>query len=114
MILLHGIYGAGRNWGSVARRLVRARPGWSVALVDMRSHGRSPRLSPHNVDACAGDLRRLEDHLDRTADAVLGHSYYFRSDAWDVVESPPEGGHRLNTDNPGALHELLIKGLPTG
>ena len=87
MILLHGIYGAGRNWGSVARRLVRARPGWSVALVDMRSHGRSPRLSPHNVDACAGDLRRLEDHLDRPADAVLGHSYYFRSDAWDVVES---------------------------
>ena len=75
MFLLHGIYGAGRNWGSVARRLVRARPGWSVSLVDLRSHGRSPRLSPHTVDACASDLLRIEDHLDRPPDAVLGHSF---------------------------------------
>ena len=71
MFLLHGIYGAGRNWGSVARRLVRARPGWSVSLVDLRSQGRSPRLSPHTMHACASDLLRLEDHLDRPVDAAL-------------------------------------------
>lgn len=75
MLLLHGIYGAGRNWGSVARRLVRARPDWSIVLVDLRSHGRSPRLSPHTLDACADDLLRLEARLDRPADAVLGHSF---------------------------------------
>ena len=75
MLLLHGIYGAGRNWGSVARRLVRVRPEWSIVLVDLRSHGRSPRLDPHTVDACADDLMRLEEHLGRTADAVLGHSF---------------------------------------
>ncbi len=75
MFLLHGIYGAGRNWGSVARRLVRARPDWSIALVDLRSHGRSPRLSPNSVDECASDLLRLEEYLDRPADAVLGHSF---------------------------------------
>ena len=71
MFLLHGIYGAGRNWGSVARRLVRARPGWAVSLVDLRSQGRSPRLSPHTMHACASDLLRLEDHLDRPVDAAL-------------------------------------------
>ncbi|MCY3545957.1 MAG: alpha/beta hydrolase [Gemmatimonadetes bacterium] len=75
LLVLHGIYGAGRNWGSVARRLVRARPEWSVVLVDLRSHGRSPRLSPHTVEACARDLVRLEEHLGRRADAVLGHSF---------------------------------------
>ena len=75
MLLLHGIYGAGRNWGGVARRLVRARPGWSVVLVDLRSHGRSPRLRPHTVEACADDLLRLEGHLGGGADAILGHSF---------------------------------------
>ena len=75
MLLLHGIYGAGRNWGSVARRLVRVRPEWSIVLVDLRSHGRSPRLDPHTVEACADDLLRLEAHLGRAADAVLGHSF---------------------------------------
>ena len=75
LLVLHGIYGAGRNWGSVARRLVRARPEWSVVLVDLRSHGRSPRLSPHTVEACARDLVRLEDDVGRRADAVLGHSF---------------------------------------
>ena len=75
MLLLHGIYGAGRNWRTVARHLVHARPGWRVTLVDLRSHGRSPRLAPHTVAACAADLAGLEARLDRAADAVLGHSF---------------------------------------
>ncbi len=75
MLLLHGIYGAGRNWGTIARRLVRARPDWRVVLVDLRSHGQSPRLAPHTIDCCAADLLGLENHLGRPADAVLGHSF---------------------------------------
>ena len=73
--MLHGIYGAGRNWGSVARRLVRARPEWRVVLADLRSHGRSPRTPPHTVEACARDVMELEDRLGGPSDAVLGHSF---------------------------------------
>ena len=75
MLLLHGIYGAGRNWRTVARRLVNARPGWGVTLVDLRAHGRSPRLAPHTIEACAADLTGVEDHMGTPADAVLGHSF---------------------------------------
>lgn len=75
MLLLHGIYGAGRNWRTVARRLVNARRGWGVTLVDLRAHGRSPRLAPHTVEACAADLTGVEDRLGAPADAVLGHSF---------------------------------------
>ena len=75
MLLLHGIYGAGRNWRSVARRLVSARPGWGVTLVDLRAHGRSPRLAPHTIEACAADLAGGEAQLDRPVGAVLGHSF---------------------------------------
>ena len=100
MLLLHGIYGAGRNWGSVARRLVRARPDWRVVLVDLRSHGQSPALAPHTLEYCAADLLDLEDHLGHAADAVLGHSFggkvallYARErGAGGARERPSDGG----------------------
>lgn len=106
MLLLHGIYGAGRNWGSVARRLVRARPDWRVVLVDLRSHGQSPALAPHTLACCAADLLDLEDHLGRAADAVLGHSFggkvallYVRERAAGSALQRAAGGAVQRTDS---------------
>lgn len=74
LAVLHGIYGAGRNWGSVARKLVEARPEWGALLVDLRQHGDSTGFSPpHTLEAAAGDLRGLP-HGGRVR-AVLGHSF---------------------------------------
>ena len=36
LVLLHGIYGRGRNWAAIARSLAAARPEWASALVDLR------------------------------------------------------------------------------
>lgn len=76
---LHGIYGAGRNWGSVARSLCEARPEWGAVLVDLRLHGDSRGFAPpHTLAACAGDLVRLGEELrpERGGpEAVLGHSF---------------------------------------
>lgn len=74
--VLHGIFGSGRNWGSVARRLVQARPEWGVVLVDLREHGASQGFAPpHTVDACARDLQALARALGLAPSAVLGHSF---------------------------------------
>ncbi len=79
VLFLHGIYGAGRNWRSIARAVVAARPDWQATLVDLRSHGRSPRLTPHTVAECARDVGALERPAGRgapeTRRAVLGHSF---------------------------------------
>lgn len=76
MFLLHGIYGAGRNWNRVARDVVAARPDWGVIPLDLRGHGRSePGVPPHTLDACVDDLLRLRDALGHPVDAVLGHSF---------------------------------------
>jgi pimeloyl-ACP methyl ester carboxylesterase len=76
MILLHGIYGAGRNWRSLARRFVDARERWGATPVDLRGHGRSPALEPpHTVHACARDLADLVAKEALNARAVLGHSF---------------------------------------
>jgi esterase len=76
LLVLHGIYGSGRNWGWVARRLVEARPEWGALLVDLRLHGASRGFAgPHTVDSAAADVGALVEELDFHAAAVLGHSF---------------------------------------
>lgn len=74
MAVLHGIFGSGRNWGSVARALVRERPEWGVVLVDLRQHGESMGFEPpHTLERTAADLAALSDA--REIRAVMGHSF---------------------------------------
>lgn len=76
LLVLHGIYGSGRNWGTLARRLVEERPGWGAVLVDLRLHGGSTGFEPpHTVEAAAEDVDRLVEELDLHAAAVVGHSF---------------------------------------
>ena len=76
LLMLHGIYGSGRNWGTIARRLVEARPEWGVLLVDLRNHGGSRGFTgPHTLHAAAADVDRLVAHLGFHAAAVMGHSF---------------------------------------
>lgn len=76
LYLLHGIYGAGRNWASLMRRVIRERPDWGAELVDLREHGSSQGFPPpHTLAAVAGDVGELVGHLGTPSDAVLGHSF---------------------------------------
>ena len=75
LVMTHGIYGAGSNWRGVARKISDARPEWGIVLVDLRGHGRSHEGEPpHDIAACAGDLRALIDELGGV-DAIAGHSF---------------------------------------
>lgn len=75
LALTHGIYGAGGNWRSIARKLNDRRPEWGVVLVDLRQHGRSePGEPPHSIAACAEDLRALITELGDVR-AIAGHSF---------------------------------------
>ena len=83
LLMLHGFFGAGRNWATVARRVVAARPEWGIVLADLRLHGGSQGFAPpHTLEACADDLAALRDAVVPRADgpdvplrAVLGHSF---------------------------------------
>jgi esterase len=76
LLVLHGIYGSGRNWGTIARQLVQERPEWGALLVDLRMHGGSKGFTaPHTLAAAAADVDALVEHLDFHAAAVLGHSF---------------------------------------
>lgn len=71
VVILHGLYGSGRNWRSVARALAPTR---RVLTVDLRNHGTSPWADSMNYLEMAGDVRRLirRERLERPA--IVGHS----------------------------------------
>lgn len=79
LAILHGIFGSGRNWASVARKLVERRRDWGALLVDLRQHGHSePGEPPHDVAACSADLHVKLIELGQRAiavDAIAGHSF---------------------------------------
>jgi len=70
LVIAHGLFGSGRNWGAVARRLADAR---QVVAVDMRNHGDSPKAPDHGYAAMADDLAAAIAAHGGRAD-LLGHS----------------------------------------
>ncbi|MCZ8080294.1 MAG: alpha/beta fold hydrolase [Rhodobacteraceae bacterium] len=70
LVIAHGLFGSGRNWGVIARRLADSR---DVFAVDMRNHGDSPRAASHSYPDLAADLAEVIRHIGAPAD-LLGHS----------------------------------------
>ena len=70
LLIAHGLFGSGRNWGVIARRLADSR---DVIVVDMRNHGESPRFASQGYTEMADDLAQVIAAHGGSAD-VLGHS----------------------------------------
>ncbi|NNK17198.1 MAG: alpha/beta fold hydrolase [Sulfitobacter sp.] len=70
LIIAHGLFGSGRNWGVIAKRLSDTR---KVITPDMRNHGQSPRTDTHSYADMADDLAELVGHIGAPVD-LCGHS----------------------------------------
>lgn len=71
LLILHGVFGSGDNWGTLGRK-------WSedyeVHLIDARNHGHSPHSEDFSYDLMADDLLEyMEKHKLEQA-SILGHS----------------------------------------
>jgi pimeloyl-ACP methyl ester carboxylesterase len=103
IVMLHGIYGRGRNWQGIARALVERRPEYACLLVDLPYHGESGAATHGDTIAgVASDVGSWLDAASTRPQAVLGHSYggkvalalatHFRDaplQVW-VIDSTPE------------------------
>lgn len=90
VVIVHGLFGSGRNWGVIAKRLSdRAR----VITPDMRNHGASPQNLDHGYPDLAEDLAELIDHIGGPVDMV-GHSMGGKA-AMTLALSCPERVKRL-------------------
>jgi len=70
LLIAHGLFGSGRNWGAIAKRLSDSR---AVLAVDMRNHAGSFWDARHDYPAMADDLARVIEDAGHKMD-VLGHS----------------------------------------
>lgn len=70
LLIAHGLFGSGRNWGVIAKRLSSDR---RVLTVDMRNHGDSFHAESHSYPDMADDLADVIGTEGGTAD-VVGHS----------------------------------------
>lgn len=85
LVILHGLFGSGRNWQSVAKRLAGS---YHVYTVDLRNHGRSPWAETMTFADMAEDLRLFLDTHDLETAIVLGHSVGGKTAMTFALEHP--------------------------
>jgi len=69
LLIVHGLFGSGRNWAGMARRLSDQR---HVITVDLRNHGDSPWADANSYADLAADLAEVIAPFGEMD--VLGHS----------------------------------------
>ncbi|KAI0671667.1 alpha/beta-hydrolase [Trametes maxima] len=73
LVILHGLFGTKRNWGSLSKAFVKdlGRP---VYALDLRNHGTSPHAEPHTYTAMANDVVHFCQVHSLNNVSLLGHS----------------------------------------
>lgn len=71
LVILHGLFGSGKNWQSHARLFSTK---FRVINVDLRNHGDSFHADTMNYQVMAEDVLQLLNQLEVSACNLLGHS----------------------------------------
>ncbi len=96
LVLLHGLLGAARNFGTLQRRLVATR---RVLALDLRNHGASDHADAMDYPTMAADVQETLTACDALPAALMGHSM---------------GGKvamRLALDWPESVERLLVSDI---
>ena len=91
VVVLHGLFGAGRNWITVARALASR---YQFHLVDLRNHGGSPHTETMTYLDMVADVRRLLVRLGLDEFTLVGHSLGGKA-AMTLALNEPRGLCRL-------------------
>lgn len=71
LVILHGLFGSSRNWGSIAQTLG---DGWTVHALDLRNHGESPWSDNVDYEEMASDVIAYLDAQNIDRAPIIGHS----------------------------------------
>lgn len=71
LVVLHGLFGSGKNWQSHARQFANH---FQVFNVDLRNHGESFHADEMNYSVMAADVVQLLHRLELSNCYILGHS----------------------------------------
>ncbi|MGD0109576.1 MAG: alpha/beta fold hydrolase [Rhodopila sp.] len=95
VVLLHGLFGAGRNFGAVQRALS---PRYRVVALDLRNHGDSPHDPDMRYTAQAADVSETLSSLGIGKAALIGHSMGGKTAMAMALRQPDQVGRLLVSD----------------
>ena len=95
LIIVHGLYGSGDNWVTIARELAEK---FEVYVVDQRNHGQSPHSEVHDYPAMREDLREFMDDQDIEKAVLIGHSMGGKTIMCFAVEWPERVASLISVD----------------
>jgi esterase len=95
VVLLHGLFGAARNFGGVQRALS---PLFRVIAMDARNHGASPHAAGMRYPTLAADVLETLDARGIARAAVIGHSMGGKTAMTLAVMAPERVGRLLVAD----------------
>jgi len=71
VVILHGLFGAAKNWNSIAKQMARK---YRILTVDLRNHGSSPWTDTMSYVEMAEDIVEFLDQRGLDKAAIVGHS----------------------------------------
>ena len=95
VVLLHGLFGAARNFGMIQRGLASR---YRTIALDMRNHGESPHAADMRYPTQAEDVRDTLRSLGVETAAVIGHSMGGKAAMALALRWPEQVGRLLVAD----------------
>jgi len=95
LVIVHGLYGSGDNWVSIARELADR---FEVYVVDQRNHGQSPHSEIHDYPTMREDLREFMDDQGIEKAVLIGHSMGGKTIMSFAVEWPERVASLISID----------------
>ncbi len=112
LIILHGLFGSGRNWTGIAKKLAA---NWRVMTVDLRNHGASPWDADMNYALMAEDVLALIEAEKLDSPVLLGHSMGGKTAMMAALTNPDAIGALIVADiapvSYGHSHEPSVDAL---
>ncbi len=106
LIILHGLYGSGDNWVTIARELSTR---FEVYVVDQRNHGRSPHSAAHDYPSMRDDLKMFMDAEGIEQAVLVGHSMGAKTVMFFAASWPDRVLSLVSVDMaPRAYHEAVL------
>ena len=71
IVIMHGLFGAAKNWNSIAKQMARK---YRILTVDLRNHGSSPWTDTMSYVEMAEDMIEFLDQRGLEKAHIVGHS----------------------------------------
>ena len=106
LVIVHGLYGSGDNWVSIARELSDR---FEVYVLDQRNHGQSPHSNIHDYPSMRNDLRDFLDSRGIRKAVLIGHSMGGKTIMAFAISWPERVQSLISVDiAPRPYHDLAL------